>query len=243
METVLLVPSTVMTMMLLYILNWDTEWWNRSRLQWFRFYSGYRWRWRRIWQYLGLQWLWSTYQPQCYWNLCGWNRSRLWWIWCCLRSVRGTERFELTEIGQAAGVVLRYSVEYSKYNSINRLSWMSLFQIGFTYDANNSTIDPNGTVCSAYATNFSYNMATSKTTMVLGMMPWSGEILRIQLGLWFTNGDLTVSNGAPCRELQWSQFTYSTGYHDYLYQGNYFTNAVSGSDRSVSFSQWVGSSK
>lgn len=145
----------------------------------------------------------------------------------------GTERLELTEIGQAAGVVpcdVRWNAQ-STTGLTDCPGCLFAFQIGFTYDANNSTIDPNGNVCGSYATNFSYQYGYIENYDGAGndALVWRHPN-DINWALWFTNGDLILSNSAPSVvSFNGSQFTYSTGYHDYLYQGNYFTNAVSGS--------------
>ena len=149
-------------------------------------------------------------------------------------SYSGTEQYVVTETGQSTTGTYPCDISWNvASNSVLSpcTDCLFAFQLDFTYTATSSTVDTNSTTCQSYASDFSYDYGYvpdydgagndalfSKQT---GTSTWA---------LWFTNGDLVVSTGTPAViNLNNTQFTYSIGYQDYLYQGSYYTNLVDGS--------------
>ena len=146
----------------------------------------------------------------------------------------GTESYQVTETGQSAAGVVPCDITWDlTTNTVLSpcTDCMFAFQLDFTYDASNSTVDPNGTDCPSYAVDFGYDYGLVEDYDGAG----NSAIMTKQTGsntwqLWFTNGDLVVNNGTPAVvDFSNGQFNYSIGYQDYAYQGSYFTNWAEGS--------------
>ena len=146
----------------------------------------------------------------------------------------GTEQYIVTELGQT--VAGNYPCDLTWDVSSNTLlspctDCLFAFQLDFTYNANASTVDSSSSTCQSYASDFSFDYGyindydgagnDALFTKQTGTSTWA---------LWFTNGDQVVNQGTPAViNLNNTQFTYSIGYQDYLYQGSYYTNLVIGS--------------
>ena len=144
----------------------------------------------------------------------------------------GTERLELTEVGQARRRPCDIQWTAQSTTALTDCpGCLFAFQVGFTYDPNNSVVDPNGNNCGAYAVNFSYQYGYVENYDGIGndALVWrrsQQQYLDFVVYKWRSDPPTAAPSVVS---FNGSQFTYSTGYHDYLYQGSYFTNAVSGS--------------
>ena len=146
----------------------------------------------------------------------------------------GTEQYQVTETGQSSAGVVPCDLTWNTTSATPLTDCADCtfaFTLDFTFDATNSIIDTTGANCSSYALDFTFDYGYVEdydgagNDAILSRTPGSGTWTP-----WFTNGEVVANGGAAAVvDFTNGQFTYSVGYQDYIYQGDYYTNFATGS--------------
>ncbi len=145
----------------------------------------------------------------------------------------GVETYQLTETGQSsAGALCELNWDIASTSSLTTCSdCLFAFSLNFTFDSATSVVDANSATCTDSAGDASYDYGYVEdfdgngNSAILIYNPNTSSWEE-----WFSNGTVIVNSGNPAVvDFTNGQFTYSVGYQDYVYQGYYFTNYVSGS--------------